>query len=77
MADSSRHLRALEHAAKDAKRALETSISRVDETWSDDTRRSFEAAHVAAIRADARHLAVELGEIAAAAENALNALDRG
>jgi hypothetical protein len=77
MADPSRHLRALEHAARDAQRVLETSVSRADETWSDDARGSFDAEYLAAIRADARRLGVELGEIVAAAENALNALQQG
>jgi hypothetical protein len=77
MADSSRRLRALEQAANDAQRALETGISRADGLWSDDARRSFEAEHLAAIRLDARRLGVESGEIAAAAEEALRALEQG
>lgn len=76
MADSSRHLRALEHAAKDAQRALETSVSRADETWSDDARRTFDAEHLAAICSDARLLGVELGEIVAAAESAVLAIQQ-
>lgn len=77
MADSCRHIRALENAAKDAQRALETSVGRADQAWNDDARRSFEAEHLAAIRTDARRLGVELGEIVAAAEDALRALEQG
>lgn len=77
MADSLRHLRALERAAKEAQRALEAGVSGVDESWNDDARRSFEAEHLAGIRSDARRLGVELGEIVGSAEEARGALERG
>lgn len=77
MADSSRPLRALEQSAKDAQRALETSVSRADGAWSDDARHGFDAEHLAAIRSDARQLGVELSEIVATAEAALRALEQG
>ena len=74
MADAGRRLRATERAAADARRALEAGIVNADEGWNDSARRGFEADHLAAIRADARHLHVELGAIAALAEAALRNL---
>ena len=76
MANPSRHLRALECAAADVQRVLEAAIITVDQKWKDDARRGFEAEHLAAIRSDARHLRIDLAEIAQAAERAFRALEQ-
>jgi hypothetical protein len=74
MGDATRHLRALEHAAKEAQRVLEQSVAASDHEWNDDARRRFEADHLAEIRSDARLLGVELAEIAHTAERAIREL---
>lgn len=76
MTDSSRHLRALENVAAEAQRVFEAGIASVDQKWSDDARRRFEAEHLAAIRSDARLLRMELGAIARTAEQAVRQLER-
>lgn len=76
MADPSHHLRALERAAADAQRALEAAIIAADQKWNDDARRGFEAEHLAAIRSDARHLRIDLAEIAQVAQRAFHALEQ-
>jgi heme oxygenase len=68
-------LHALASAANDAHRSLEQCIMHVDTAWSDSTRRAFEADHLAAIRADARHLRTELADIAAGVDKAIRAID--
>jgi hypothetical protein len=76
MSDPSHHLRALEAAAIDAHRVLESAIGSVDANWNDDARRGFGADHLAAIRSDARLLSVDLGAITRAAEQAVRELQR-
>ena len=69
----------LEHsvaAAARAQWALESRIEGIDRGWDDETRRAFEARHLKAIRADARHLHTELEEIAATVERAVRVLRR-
>jgi len=66
----------LECAAADVQRVLEAAIITVDQKWKDDARRGFEAEHLAAIRSDARHLRIDLAEIAQAAERAFRALEQ-
>jgi hypothetical protein len=68
------HLGSLRDSAADARRTLDASISRVDGEWNDDARRRFEADHLAAIRSDARHLAVEVDEIAHLVEEVIGQL---
>ncbi len=75
MAEARARIRALENAAKDAQRALEADIVRIDQEWNDDARRTFEAEHLAAIRSDARLLGVQLGEISVATEETIRALE--
>jgi len=70
------HLGSLRDSAADARRTLETSISRVDGEWNDGARRRFEADHLAAIRSDARHLAVDVGEIAHLVEEVIDQLSQ-
>jgi hypothetical protein len=74
MAEKARQLHQLASVASDAQRSLETAIARGDSAWNDTVRRGFEADHLAGIRADARHLRVELEEIAQVAERALRQL---
>lgn len=76
MAKGTRHLRALEREAAEAQRALESGIVAVDQKWNDEGRRRFEVEHLASIRADARHLQVDLAAIAQAAEQAMQQLQR-
>ncbi len=76
MAEGTRHLRGIERAAAEAQRALESGIVAADQKWSDEARRRFEAEHLAAIRADARHLRVDLAAIAQTAEQALQQLQQ-
>jgi hypothetical protein len=74
MGDPSRHLRALEAAATEARRVLESATGSVDASWADDARRGFEADHLAAIRSDARLLSVDLDAITRAAEQVVREL---
>jgi len=74
MAKPAQRLRALGSAAADAHRSLESRIAHVDDMWSDDARRAFEADHLAAIRSDARHLRTELDELARLADAAVKQL---
>lgn len=71
-----RELHAAAGAAAEAQRSLENGVARADGTWSDSVRRRFEADHLAAIRADARHLRLELEAIAADAERVAGTLRR-
>jgi hypothetical protein len=63
MPDPVGHLRALAARAADAHRTLEGGIAAADGAWNDDARRGFEGDHLAGIRADARHLRIELEEL--------------
>jgi hypothetical protein len=74
MAKPAQQLHALGSAAADAQRSFESQIADVDGTWSDDVRRAFEGDHLAAIRADARHLRTELDELARLADAAVRQL---
>jgi hypothetical protein len=76
MAKGAQQIRALASGASDARRSLEGRIAHVDSAWSDSTRRSFEADHLASIRSDARHLSDALAEIAADLDRAIRAVDR-
>jgi hypothetical protein len=67
-------LRALTSAAE-AQQALEKGIAHVDSRRSDSARRSFEAEHLAMIRADARSLKTEPDEVARLADAAIRQLE--
>lgn len=77
MADSGGHLQALETAAGETQRALEAGISAADARWNDEVRRRFEADHLAAIRADARHLRIETTQVVQMAQQAIRELGEG
>jgi hypothetical protein len=76
MAKAAQQLHLLAEAAGDAHRSLEARIAHVDGAWSDSARRAFEADHLAAIRADARHLRDTLAEVAVEFERAVRSVDR-
>ena len=76
MAEHAQQFRALADAAGASQRALESAVVRVDSAWADSARRGFEADHLGSIRSDARHLRVELTEIAAEAEGAMRSLQK-
>ena len=76
MAKPAQQLHALASQAAAAHQSLEARIAHVDSAWSDSARRSFEADHLAAIRADARHLRDGLSEIAAELDRAVRSIDR-
>jgi hypothetical protein len=74
VAKPAQQLHAAGSAASEAQRSLESRIAQVDGMWSDSARREFEADHLAAIRADARHLRTELDELACLADSAVRQL---
>lgn len=76
VAEKAQQLRGLAEAAAAGQQSLEHRIARVDSTWSDATRRRFEAEHLASIRGDARHLRDALAEIAADFDRAIRTVDR-
>jgi len=76
MAKPTHQLEAAAAAAAEAQLALERRIAQVDAGWSDSARRTFESDHLAAIRADARHLRTELDELARLANATVKQLMR-
>lgn len=68
------HMRALESAAQESQRTLESHIGASDAQWTDEARRHFEAEHLAAIRSDARRLCVDLRAISTLVEDSTKQL---
>lgn len=61
-------------AAAEARRRLEREIAQADEMWRDSGRRAFDAAHLTAIRHDARSLEAGMAALAEQCQLALTAL---
>jgi hypothetical protein len=69
MAESGR-LAALETAAADAQRGLESRISSLADRWRGEARHQFEAEHLAPVLDGGRNMRVELASIAQLAARA-------